>query len=495
MKNLHVNALPLLPLAGMLYLLIPLVVFIIGWLQWYFAVPLLAVVAVCFRLAIRDMQPIWRPVVWNVGMRCRVFIAVGIICVYTLLSGVGGLVWQTGDHTYRNEIFRILVENPWPVVRGSSALVYYIGFWLPAALVGKALGLTAGFLFQMVWMALGLMLLFGLLCAWQQRIALWPLLLFLLFSGLDVLGRAYVLLDLSGNLTRLLYGNLFGVDRWNPYAVFPPLSSNFFWSFQQAAPIYVLTLLLLLQRNCRSYAFFAAPCLLSGTLAVVGMVPIALSLAASCPVDDNPIRRSWLHGKGEWTRALRDACSVQNLLGGGCIALLLWLYLKTNRSGGHIQLLAPEIHFVQYYLVSLIVEYGVYVLLISRSQRNNALLTVVFLTLAICPWIQIGYSVDFCMRTSMAALPFLVYLVMDTFACARRSGQRMRIVALSIALAIGALTPVAEIICTIVHTPWGRQYDRVYVKEEQIFTEPNFNGAANGNAFFDVLAKSSAPRK
>lgn len=35
-------------------------------------------------------------------------------------------------------------------------LIYYIGYWLPAAVVGKVFGLTAGYYFQYVWAIIGI---------------------------------------------------------------------------------------------------------------------------------------------------------------------------------------------------------------------------------------------------------------------------------------------------------------------------------------------------
>lgn len=50
---------------------------------------------------------------------------------------------------FRNAVFMDLVERPWPVQSGGNALVYYLGFWLPSALVAKLThSLETGFFIQ-----------------------------------------------------------------------------------------------------------------------------------------------------------------------------------------------------------------------------------------------------------------------------------------------------------------------------------------------------------
>ena len=494
MEALSPNNSRAFPIAATLYLLIPFAVFLVGWLNWYVAVPLLLAMAVSFALSLRAMPRLWFPRVLGRGDALRIAAAFAILCCVTVVSGVGGHIWQTGDHTYRNEIFRILVERPWPVVSDGSALVYYIGFWLPAALFGKLFGLGAGFQFQMVWLMLGMMLFFFLLCAWRKRIVLWPLIVFLLFSGLDALGESYVyyfLPELYEPDAIFMAG--FSLDHWSFYMMFPSMLTNFFWSFQQVPPILLLTLLLLLSPDCKNYAFYAAPCLLFGTLGVVGIVPVALALAMTRPAGDEPLDRRWLHGRQAWAAMCRDAFSAQNLLGGGSMALLMWLYLSVNRSGGHIGIYWDALSdglFPLFWLLSVVLEFGVYFLFFARTRQKNALLPVLFCSLAVCPVIQIGHSIDFCMRVALAVLPFVAYMTVDALAVFRREGKRLLFDLLVIVLAVGALTPISEILRSCYHHVLGARAPVIFVQETQIFTEPNFNGPAHGNLFFDVLAKT-----
>ncbi|MDR2567548.1 MAG: hypothetical protein LBC97_16150, partial [Bifidobacteriaceae bacterium] len=133
--------------AAYVYLLIPAVLFLAGWLKWWWLAPILAGVGFGFWRMWVQAPKVWVPA-WNrrtvlVGGAVLAILGLGVI-----FSGIGGISYQHWDHAWRNAIFEMLVAQPWPVVvdspLGDIPLTYYFGFWLPAALVGKAAGLAAG---------------------------------------------------------------------------------------------------------------------------------------------------------------------------------------------------------------------------------------------------------------------------------------------------------------------------------------------------------------
>ena len=70
----------------------------------------------------------------------------------------------------------------------TKGLIYYIGFWMPAAAVGKLFGLTTGYCFQAVWAVIGIFLVYMLISSILKEIKIWPLLVMIFFSGMDILG-------------------------------------------------------------------------------------------------------------------------------------------------------------------------------------------------------------------------------------------------------------------------------------------------------------------
>ena len=172
-----------------IYLFLPVLIFVVGWLKWYWALPfgiLMALACVkgftdsvqcdCFLLEKSDFRILIK--------------ALFLIILWVYLSGIGGWCYQNSDHEARSAIFRALVEYDWPVVSydGSRGLIYYIGFWLPAACFGKVFGLEAGYTVQVIWAVLGIFIVYYLICVFRKKVELWPLVFMIFFSGLDYVG-------------------------------------------------------------------------------------------------------------------------------------------------------------------------------------------------------------------------------------------------------------------------------------------------------------------
>ncbi len=194
-STLRFNALLryLLPLS-LLYLAFPYFFFFAGWLKWYFALPGAALVVAPLLRVLRepggDME------LGPGGLKLRHLVIVFLAALVLLgISGVGGYGYQDGDWAKHNAVFKSLVERPWPVVyrissRDSVPLVYYIAFYLPAAYVGKLGGWTMANHALFLWALLGLVLAMLWFVALARRAS--RLLLFILFSGLDIVGQLTV---------------------------------------------------------------------------------------------------------------------------------------------------------------------------------------------------------------------------------------------------------------------------------------------------------------
>ena len=142
-----------------------------------------------------------------------VFLAM-VSLVWCILGGQGGYFYQTSDWNERNAIFRDLIEREWPVYYDQTDIVltYYIGHWLPAALVGKAVYILSGSAeiawkignnALLLWSSLGiiacLLLLFRVSRANTFRQRSIAVLIFMFFSGLDVIGT--ILQGCTSNLS------------------------------------------------------------------------------------------------------------------------------------------------------------------------------------------------------------------------------------------------------------------------------------------------------
>ena len=173
----------------LLYLLLPCLIFLAGWVQPVVAWPVgLGLVAAVLWVA---QQCPARPLRWSGtgALRVMLLLLLGALWVHT--TGPWGLVAQSGDATVRNAIYAALVRDAWPLTVAGEPFVYYLGFWLPPALAAK-LGAPAEAA-QLVWMLAGVWLaLLAAACGYGTRRALvFALILFLMGDVVNWANRVY----------------------------------------------------------------------------------------------------------------------------------------------------------------------------------------------------------------------------------------------------------------------------------------------------------------
>jgi hypothetical protein len=171
----------------LLYLGAPMVLFLAGWIR-----PVLGVVSIIplaalgFRMA--RAWPEKAPVPgWRGVMATGVF-SLGI----AWFLGAGAFNHQDWDWVKHNAVLFDCTRNTWPVVLHNNGeewgLVYYVGYYLPAALAGKFTGYLGARVTLCLWTGLGVLL----TCLWFSRATGWSPLPaavgFFLFCGLDAFG-------------------------------------------------------------------------------------------------------------------------------------------------------------------------------------------------------------------------------------------------------------------------------------------------------------------
>ena len=122
---------------GYLYLIIPNLIFIIGWCNTPTAIVCSLVLLYGLYSLCKNAPQLWVPESKNERILLLVVFFIAFLWAY--FAGIGGFSFQNFDHTFRNEIFELLADREWPVVieRYKCMMIYYIGFWLPAALITK----------------------------------------------------------------------------------------------------------------------------------------------------------------------------------------------------------------------------------------------------------------------------------------------------------------------------------------------------------------------
>ena len=466
--------------AAYLYIGVPILIFMLGWMNWYIGIPLALIVLISLFLCFRDESrtPISNDrVISGSTLGAMILLA----CAWVYLSGIGGYVFQNYDHLYRNQIFKILVEQPWPPMKtlGTPSgfqtvfLSYYIGFWLPAALVGKVFGLDAGFAFQYVWAVIGIAIVFILLFKRTRKWNAATLLVFIFFSGLDIVGCLLV----GENILAMNIQE--HIEWWSGYQ-FSSHTTDLFWVFNQAIYGWLLTMMIMDEADNKRLIFFWSFGLLECTFPFVGMIPfVGYKILSTIQWKGIKIK--------DFLKRTNRLFSFENVLGGGVIGIVTFLYLFGNKSSGStffglIQT-RPTDWFM--FLLFIFVEIGFFSVAIFRYQKKNPLYWISLATLLVCPLVRIGGSGDFCMRASIPSLLILCLLVMESLYKSWAENRRWFYGILAFFL-IGAITPVHEFIRTTAQTASiHREHGDTarYVSEDDVFGGANFTAGVSSSRY------------
>lgn len=177
--------------ASVLYLLLPCVIFAVGWLRQPLAWALSGGVVwlyvwLCQRRIFGEIV-LSRPLLGALG-------AIGVVAVaWAIGCGIGGWVPQKSDYDKHNLLFYDLITRPWPVVYTNPTyqdplLCYYVGYYLPTAALAKYLHVPLRWVdaLSLGWGALGLELSLGWVWSLVGRRGWVVASGFMMFSGLEV---------------------------------------------------------------------------------------------------------------------------------------------------------------------------------------------------------------------------------------------------------------------------------------------------------------------
>ncbi len=432
-----------LPLLAYVYLCIPVLIFLIFWVKPLLSIPLsLAVVYSCFR-AVQNASGV--AIDFRLEKKKLIIIFI-LLALWVIGSGVGGLVWQNRwDHMYRNAIFHDLVRYDWPVVNLAGAqprsLCYYIGFWLPSALVGKVFGYSAGYVFQLVWAFFGVVLAFLLLSESVKKLSFRVLFLFVFFSGLDILPYLFYGLhsgSAAGVLTELLQGAHLELtlNQFNS-------SSNttlLYWLYNQTIPFWVGFLLLLREQSNRTRLFTYMLLVLFAPFPALALAPLLAYQFIRGLID---ARRQANPGNKHF---LLDTLTIENATG-FLVSLIIALYFASNASAGKVSLLALNKNTILHYVLYLATEFLVFLPFVFQKAKKDAVFWILFATMLFFSFVQMGDSYDFAWRTSIPAA-FYVMLLLMRQSLAGEGVARWKKALFLVVILIGAVTPTMELLRT-----------------------------------------------
>lgn len=409
---------------GLFYIAIPVLIFFIGWLYWYISVPLSFLLFYCLFTVSRNTESH----ILNIPLN-KLIIALVILFCWVFLSGIGRYSWQNDDHLWRNAIFNDLLYCAWPVKNEEYGLCYYIGFWLPSALIGKLFySMFVGNLFQLFWAWVGMSLFYLLVSEYLGKIRISILFVMIFFSGIDIVGYGveYLKGHSWSDFTEFLFS--FPHIEWSHGSAFQAssITTLLFWVFNQAIPFFVGMMLILLNRNSRATLFIYSLLLLFSPFPFVGFAPVICFYY---------VKEFTTCGAGDF---IKRHFSIENIVA-LFIILVVGLYYTSNVAAGESGFRTPT----SKYLFFLLTQYGVYLIFIFRYNKKDPIFIIMCITAAVFPLIRLGEAADFCMRTN---IPFIIYIMMlvAKFLYNPNVRKYIKVIALLI-FVIGSVTPFFEI--------------------------------------------------
>jgi len=486
-----------------IYTAVPLLIFLITWLKPYLA----SITFVLFLYAIytsyfKGTKFEINNLINNKNVALTILLIAFLWCYF---AGLGGFWYQSSDHDCRNAIFRDLINHSWPLYyeTADAAMVYYIGFWLPAAVFAKIFLFVSpmfsffiGNIFLLLYAVCGIFLVFlHVLKAVKIKSyfkIIIVLLIMLFFSGMDIVGTNF---NFSWH-----------IEWWAQVAQFSSLTTVLFWVFNQGLPAWLLTLMFYNNKNkTENFGLIAVLCFFCSPLPFIGLSVFLIIYTVKNLIAE--------FNKKQVKKYFNKIFSIQNIISVFFITPIICLYFVSNHSTSANGVISsmPNQHtliFISIAVYFFILEAGIYLLLISRQYEKELMYYVIFISLILCPFIKVGYAADFCMRASIPALLILfIMIVKFLFNNYNFKKYKLRYVLLCFCFVLGSITPTIEFVRgfydVITSRSIFRAADFTKTFEGKIVYDENNNTVSNSNfvtikpsdkLFFKYLAKEKTKK-
>lgn len=458
----------LLPVS-MVYLALPHLIFYFGWLRWLWAIFATAnlilglVVAGRIVMAALAQAPDVPPgaetapepantTATRDAIRRRHLWMIGAVClVWLVLAGIGGILRQDYDWDKHNVMLNSLIAKPWPTVytiyQEQLPLIYYVGYYLPPALVGKVAGWIGANIALFLWSLAGLLMAVAWFCILVRRVSFSVLLIFVFFSGLDIIGWQFAS---YGGIWNAGKATWYHIEPWTGIWQYSAATTLLFWVPHQALSGWIITGILV---YCLVVLRRRDLVLLPAGLSAFWSPFIAIGILPYLIID-------FLTDSEPWGKRVRRMISLPNAAGLFALAMTAF-YLSARLTVGSPVIVTnsftgwslptyegPVMLALLFLLLFCLLEFGLYALILYaggavRDRRWRWMLHSTVLTLCLLPWFKYGAFNDLVMRASIPALFVLAVIVAQILH--DRSAARWVRFSLATVLLAGAVTPGVEI--------------------------------------------------
>ena len=404
-----------LEVISLLYIYIPIFLFLIGWTNAIVSVvSLIAIGYVAYRYLKRNMGDLEAD-----DIKIEWWIVVCVILFFAWIgyyAGWGRWVNQTGDWSKHNAIVADLINRSWPVYYTNgeehSMLVYYIAHYLFPAFIGKILGHSYRIaeIVLYIWTEIGLLLVFlNIIRVLKVRNYLFQAgsAVLVVFWGIP-LWFSQLLMKKTLDL------NMLGERMWLFFdeGIMIQYSNNFvllMWVAPQVIAVWIMLLLFWDNKEkVEFYLFLLLPAMLFGTLAFVGIVPIALGSAIEWVIRNKSVK--------QWVKKLFSPENLALLVTLGSVFLLYFygnvLSEKPEEIGFMIQ---PYTRYsssrIWVYVIFVSINVLIYAFILAKDNYKDSIFLMTAVWLFVLPIVRMGRYNDLGMRGSIPGLFFIMLYV------------------------------------------------------------------------------------
>lgn len=302
--------------SAMIYISLPLIIFLCGYIKWYYALFCCVILCLVLSQISRNITNVHGSQK-NFQVSSKTVIIVFIFSmIWSYLGGMNGYYYQSSDWDSRNAVFFDLIRYKWPVTYeiNGAALVYYFGHWLPPAALAKLFqtitgsvetGRICGRFFLWIWSSIGLtiiiLLIYFVVGAKSGKKQVTATFIFVFFSGLDFIGAL-----IRGCTDYVLDPSILHLEWWCPGFQYTSIMACLFWVFNQAIIPWMITLCFIIDKDPQNYVFYCVLCIICGTLPCVGLGVLMIVKAAIFLIKEKK--------KKNIANAFRYVFSRQNIL-------------------------------------------------------------------------------------------------------------------------------------------------------------------------------------
>lgn len=482
-------------------LLLPILIFFVGWLKWYYALLFSTILLIGMWIIFRS-DYLTRTESLKIPIKTWLCIAI-IIGLWILITGNCGVSISNYDTPWRRAILRDLINFEWPVhyEETSNYLVYYHVFYMVPALVGKVFGWHAALIAQALWLWLIIMtsfLLVAFLIHADRPKLFWLVCIAIIgWSGLNALG--YILMQIAGwNL------GTFGLHLNENYcdALFNGESFNFYYrsnedflceNYNQLL-IWLGVPLMLENRKIKNYAFIGILLLPYSPWGVIGIAILMIIDAIHQSIGYLKEKRS--------KELFFDIFSIQNICILASVGVVFGLYFSgTSRlsaggaSFGILTLSKFDFPRIVGFIIFCLCEFGIYYMFLWKTNNKDHLFVWSLPALTLIPlgWAGSIGGRDFCMNVSLPILYMLmIYMIIYLKDHVMNKNLTLKHTILLFCLFIALSTPLLDwenkMQIMIANHSISVTDDSIYTfSNKKLIDQPNF--LADGSGSFGQISR------